>query len=96
MESLTDARLFFFYKWAFSLRICMRAVYRESVNKYAKGKSERVNHGLNMFSLIAEMQDAMELDTIILEQVAEEKFINSKINVNRYQKMYDIMFKKEM
>ena len=48
-----------------------------------------------MFSLIAEMQDAMELDTIILEQVTEEKFINSKINVNRYQKMYDTMFKKE-
>lgn len=95
MESLTDARLFFLYKWAFSLRVCMKAVYRESVNKYAQGLSDRINYGLNMFSLISEMQDPMELDTIILENVSEERFKNSKINVERYQKMYDIMFGKE-
>lgn len=95
MESLTDARLSFLYKWSYSLRVCMKAVYRESVNNYAQGKSERVNYGLNMFSLIAEMQEPMELDTIILEHVTEEKFKNSKINVNRYRKMYDTMFRKE-
>lgn len=95
MESLTDARLYFLYKWAFSLRVCMKAVYRESVNKYAQGMSDRVNYGLNMFSLISEMQDPMELDTIVLENVSEEKFKNSKINVGRYQKMYDTMFGKE-
>lgn len=95
MESLTEARLLFFYKWAFSLRVCMKAVYRESVNKYAQGLSSRINCGLNMFSLISEMQDPMELDTIILEDVSEEKFKNSKINVGKYQKMYDIMFGKE-
>lgn len=93
-ESLTDARLFFLYKWAFSLRVCMKAVYRESVNKYSQGKSDRVNSGLNMFSLISEMQDPMELDTVILENVTEEKFISSKININRYRKMYDTMFGK--
>lgn len=95
MESLTDARLFFLYKWAFSLRVCMKAVYRESVNKYAQGLSDRVNYGINMFSIISEMQDQMELDTIILENVSEEKFRNSKINVDRYQKMYNTMFGKE-
>jgi hypothetical protein len=47
-----------------------------------------------MFSLISEMQDPMELDTIILENVSEEKFRNSKINIGRYQKMYDTMFGK--
>lgn len=87
MDALTEARLFFLYKWAFSLRVCMKAVYRESVNKYAQGKSERVNYGLNMFSLISEMQDPMELDMVVLENVTEEKFKNSKINVSRYRVM---------
>lgn len=96
MDALTEARLFFLYKWAFSLRVCMKAVYRESVNKYAQGKSERVNYGLNMFSLISEMQDPMELDTVVLENVTEEKFKNSKINVSRYRVMYDTMFGKDV
>lgn len=96
MDALTEARLFFLYKWAFSLRVCMKAVYRESVNKYAQGKSERVNYGLNIFSLISEMQDPMELDTVVLENVTEEKFKNSKINVSRYRVMYDTMFGKDV
>ena len=95
MESLNDARLKFLYKWAFSLRVCMKAVYRESVNNYAQGLSDRVNHGLNMFSLISEMQSPMELDTIILENVSEETFKNSKINVNKYKNMYNSLFGKE-
>ena len=74
----------------------MKAVYRESVNKYAQGLSERINKGINMFSLIAEMQEPKELDNIILENVSEERFKNSKINVERYRKMYDIMFGKEI
>lgn len=96
MDALTEARLSFLYKWAFSLRVCMKAVYRESVNKYAQGKSERVNYGLNMFSLISEMQDPMELDTVVLENVTEEKFKNSKINVRRYSEMYNKMFGKDV
>ena len=95
MESLTDARLFFLYKWAFSLRVCMKAVYRESVNKYAQGLSDRVNYGINMFSIISEMQEPMELDTIILENVSEEKFDNSKVNAERYQMVYSTMFGKD-
>jgi len=95
MEALNETRLNFMYKWAFSLRVCMKAVYRESVNKYAQGLSDRVNHGLNMFSLISEMQSPMELDTIILENVSEETFKNSKINVNKYKNMYNSLFGKE-
>lgn len=95
IDSLTDDRLYFLYKWAFSLRLCMRAVYRESVNKYAQGKSDRINSGLNMFTLIFEMQEPMELDTIVLQNISEDKFENSKINVNRYRKMYDRMNGKE-
>lgn len=94
IESLTYPRLLFLYKWAFSLRVCMKAVYRESVNKYAQGLSDRVNYGLNMFSLISEMQSPMELDTIILDNISEEQFKNSKINVDRYRTMYDTMFRR--
>ena len=42
------------------------------------------------------MQEPKELDNIILENVSEERFKNSKINVERYRKMYDIMFGKEI
>ena len=49
-----------------------------------------------MFSLISEMQDPMELDTVVLENVTEEKFKNSKINVRRYSVMYNTMFGKDV
>ena len=95
MENLTDSRLKFFFKWAYSLRVCMKAVYRESVNKYAQGKSDRVNFGLNMFSLISDMQDPNEIDSIVLDYVSEEQFKKSKINVDKYNKMYVSMFGKD-
>ena len=37
MKELTPARLSFLHRWAYSLRLIMKAVYRESVNKYAQG-----------------------------------------------------------
>ena len=89
INSLTETRLLFFYKWAYSLRVCMKAVYRESINKYARGKSERLNSGLNLFSVISDMQDPMELDTIILDIVSEDTFKNSKVNTERYQKVFE-------
>lgn len=89
INSLTETRLLFFYKWAYSLRVCMKAVYRESINKYARGKSDRLNIGLNLFSVISDMQDPMELDTIILDVVAEDTFKNSKVNIERYQKVFE-------
>ena len=89
INSLTETRLLFFYKWAYSLRVCMKAVYRESINKYARGKSDRLNIGLNLFSVISDMQDPMELDTIILDVVSEDIFKNSKVNTERYQKVFE-------
>lgn len=89
INSLTETRLLFFYKWAYSLRVCMKAVYRESINKYARGKSDRLNSGLNLFSVISDMQDPMELDTIILDVVSEDTFKNSKVNTERYQKVFE-------
>ena len=89
INSLTETRLIFFYKWAYSLRVCMKAIYRESINKYAMGKSDRLNSGLNLFSVISDMQDPMELDTIILDVISEDTFKNSKVNTERYQKVFE-------
>ena len=89
MDSLTENRIKFFYKWAYSLRISMKAVYRESINKYAQGKSERLNSELNLFSIISDMQDPTELDTILLDKVSEDTFKNSKVNIKRYQKVFE-------
>ena len=71
IDALTEARMNFLFKWAFSLRLRLKAVYRESVNNYAMGKSKWVNEGKNMFSLIADMQEPIELDTIVLECIKE-------------------------
>ena len=66
----------------------MKAVYRESVNKYAQGQSDRINKGLNLFALISEMQDPIGLDTIVLDIISKEAFQNSNVNKKRYQKLY--------
>lgn len=47
-----------------------------------------------MFSAIAEMQDPMELDTIILESISYESFKGSKINEDKYKPVYEKLFGK--
>lgn len=88
-ESLTDARRDFLYKWTYSLRLVMKAVYRESVNKYAQGKNERVNKGLNIFMRISEMQSPEELDIISLDEVTYEMFVKSKVNITKYRPVWE-------
>ena len=69
----------------------MKSVYIETINNYAMGKSERINKGLNMFSIISEMQDSNELDSISLDIITREEF--EKLNLNkRYNKIYDFIF----
>jgi len=67
----------------------LKAIYRESVNNYALGKSKWVNEGRNMFSLIADMQEPIELDTIDLECIKE----NDKND--KYEKLYTLLFAEE-
>ena len=76
-------------------KIDHEAVYRESVNKYAQGQSDRINKGLNLFALISEMQDPIGLDTIVLDIISKEAFQNSNVNKKRYQKLYDKVFGEE-
>lgn len=88
-EALTEVRMKFLFKWAFSLRVRMKAIYRESVNNYAIGKSIWVNEGLDMFFRIADMQEPIELDTIDLESIKG----NNKND--KYEKLYTLLFAEE-
>ena len=75
-ESLTRSVLNKLYKWAYSLRLKMYSVYPETVNNYARGQNTRINHGLNMFNRISEMASPSEIDSVLLESIKENDFIN--------------------
>lgn len=89
IDALTDARLEQLYKWAYSLRLVMKAVYKESVNRYAQGFNDRVNSGVNMFERISEMQDPAELDAIVLDFVEEADMTNYKVNAAKYRHIWE-------
>lgn len=82
-KSLTQERINFFYKWAYSLRVVMHSVYPETVNKYALGQSERINTGLNLFKKISTIQLPEELDFLILDNVAEASLIKYKSEASK-------------
>jgi len=84
IESLNKSVLDYFYTWSYSLRLVMNAVYQETTNKYAKGKHERLNEGLDIFTIISEMNTPTELDLYVLEQPIVDS--NNKEN---YQAVYD-------
>lgn len=82
-DDLTEQWLNFFFKWAYSLRLVMYAVYPETINKYALGRHERLNLGINMFSLISEMQNPIELETIVLQDIKESDL------TKKYETLYE-------
>ncbi|WP_294748586.1 DUF262 domain-containing protein [uncultured Exiguobacterium sp.] len=84
IESLNKSVLDYFYTWSYSLRLVMNAVYQETTNKYAIGKHERLNEGLDIFTIISEMNTPTELDLYVLEQPAVD--LNNK---KKYQAVYD-------
>lgn len=87
LDELTDSRLDFLFKWAFSLRLVMHSVYLQTVNNYALGNG-RVNRDLNLFSRIAEMQNPDELDNIVLNKV-------EKTAAPKYQNLWNKIFGEE-
>lgn len=68
LKELTKFRTMFFYKWCYSLRLVMQAVYPETINNYALGIHRRINQGINMFEIIAEIKSPSELDTILINR----------------------------
>ncbi|OFI46787.1 hypothetical protein BG262_03025 [Floricoccus penangensis] len=61
----------FFYTWSYSIRLKMQAVYKETINKYAQGKHDRINKEIDMFNMINEMNCPRELTAIIFEEVTD-------------------------
>lgn len=88
-DALTLSRLKLMYKWAYSLRIVMKSVYRESANRYALGKHDRINPSFNLFARISEMQEPEEMDVIVLDPIDETLINEYDINTDRYKQIID-------
>ena len=90
IDSITDSVMKQLYTWSYSLRLMMIAVYPATINKYAIGKHERINKGLDIFTKISEMNEPEELNIIILEKLDKEKV---KSNLNRYKEVWEFLRK---
>ena len=86
LDSLSKGVMQQLYSWSYSLRLTMNAVYPQTINKYARGRHERLNEGLDLFSEISEMNHAEELKLIVLEQPN----IENK-NKEKYKAVYDLL-----
>ncbi|GAE27297.1 hypothetical protein JCM9140_3428 [Halalkalibacter wakoensis JCM 9140] len=86
VESLTNGVMQQLYSWSYSLRLTMNAVYPQTINKYARGKHERLNEGLDLFSEMSEMNHAEEIKLIVLERPNMENR-----NKEKYQAVYDLL-----
>ncbi|MCM3690964.1 DUF262 domain-containing protein [Neobacillus niacini] len=86
MDSLSKGVKQQLYSWSYSLRLTMNAVYPQTINKYARGRHERLNEGLDLFSEISEMNHADELKLIVLEKPnIEDK------NKEKYKAVYELL-----
>lgn len=59
-KELSEAVYRYLFSWVYMLRISLYSVYEESINKYALGY-HNINYGLNLFSLINQMNQPKEL-----------------------------------
>ena len=87
-DSITDSVMKQLYTWSYSLRLVMTAVYPETINKYASGKHERMNEGLDLFAKLSEMHEPEELNLIIFGKIDETKAGN---NLKKYPKMWNVL-----
>lgn len=90
IDLITDSVMKQLYTWSYSLRLVMTAVYPQTINKYAIGKHERINEGLDLFAKISEMNEPEELNLIIFEKVDETQV---KDNLNKYPKVWEFLRK---
>jgi uncharacterized protein with ParB-like and HNH nuclease domain len=68
-ENLSDSILLYLYKWSYSLRIVMSAVYKQTINNYAQGRHDRINNGLAMFTIISEISSPEGLKLCHLDSI---------------------------
>lgn len=65
------------YTWAYSLRLSLHSVRKESINNYAIGNSNTnyLNH-IAMFELISEMMEPQDIEEIVLEKISRNRTPN--------------------
>ena len=85
-ETIDESVMHQLYTWCYSLRLRMKAIYPQTINKYAIGQHDRINLGKDVFSMISEMNDPQELKSILLESVEE-----SDLQSNSYKAIYELM-----
>lgn len=85
-DAIDDSIMHQLYTWSYSLRLKMKAVYPQTINKYARGQHDRINKDKDMFNLLSEMIDPQELKAVIMEKVDE-----SDVQNNRYKTSYELM-----
>ena len=90
IDVITEIVMKQLYTWSYSLRLMMTAVYPETINKYASGKHERINEGLDLFAKLSEMNDPEELNLIIFEKIDETRASNNN-NLHKYPKVWEFL-----
>ena len=83
-KELSEAVYRYLFSWVYMLRISLYSVYEESINKYALGY-HNINYGLNLFSLINQMNQPKELfeNALSKPDASKLKKISKKTYENR-------------
>ena len=89
IDSITDKVMKQLYTWSYSLRLVMTAIYPETINKYAIGKHERINEGIDIFTKISEMNAPGELELIIFERVDKTEIEEN--NLKKYLEVWEFL-----
>lgn len=87
IKSLEKKYMDIMYKWSYALRLVMTAVYRETVNNYAKNKHDRLHEHNSLFVKINTMTLPDEILNIVLMK-AEKLDIKCNIQaiLDKYNK----------
>ena len=89
IDSITNTVMKQLYTWSYSLRLVMTAIYPETINKYAIGKHERINEGIDIFTKISEMNAPRELELIIFERVDKTEIEEN--NLKKYLEVWEFL-----
>ncbi|WYP27535.1 DUF262 domain-containing protein [Alkalihalobacillus sp. FSL W8-0930] len=80
IDHVTKGVLRKLYTWCYSLRVVMTAVSVKTINKYARGRHDEVNKGIDLFAKMNEMDQPGELQLVVLNQ--------PKRNNDKYKDIY--------
>lgn len=91
LEAIDEAVRKTLYRWSYSIRLVMYAVYPQTINNYARGRHSRVNEGRRIFQEISEMNDPKDLSILSLESLRSLDKKIYKNNEKKYKSIYQEM-----